>query len=83
MLSIGIGEIQKNIAILNSLNEAVKVIDKRRKKTVALIYPYKQTPSIMLLGGKYQQDVAPIVDLEKAKEEAMVSYLREKYALSH
>ncbi len=83
MISMGIGEIQKNIAILNSLKEVIKIVDKRRKKTVAIIYPATKAGPICELRGKYKTRISeqPIDDLEEAKAKAMMLAMEEKYGL--
>jgi hypothetical protein len=83
MISMGIGQIQKNISILTTLTEAIRIIDKRRNKTVALIYPATSASSILTLSGKYKNRVESVLDLESAKESAMMSAMEEKYGLSH
>jgi len=82
MISMGIGEMQKNISILNSLKEVIKIVDKRRKKTVAIIYPATKAGPICELRGKYKTRISePIDDLEEAKAKAMMLAMEEKYGL--
>jgi len=79
MLSIGIGEIQKNTSILSKLTEAVAIIDKRKKIIVATVYPVKQTNIVSKLAGKYKNRVTQIEDLEEVKQKAMMMAMEEKY----
>ena len=80
MHQIGIGEIQKNIALLTQLSEAVEVVDKRRKERVAVIYPVHRSSVVERLAGKYKTRIKhPVKDLERAKTEAMAMAMREKY----
>jgi len=83
MLSIGIGEIQKNTSILSKLTQAVAVIDKRKKEIVATIYPVKQTNVVSKLAGKYKNRVEPMEDLEEVKQKAMMIAMEEKYGQSN
>lgn len=83
MISMGVGQIQKNISILTTLTEAIRIIDKRRNKTVALIYPASSSAPILSLAGKYKNRVESVTDLESAKESAMMTAMEEKYGLSH
>ena len=82
MESISIGEIQKNISLLTKLKEAITVIDKRKNKKVAVIYPLHEESIIDALAGKYQNRVPKVEDLEKVKKEAFAEAMREKYGLS-
>jgi hypothetical protein len=83
MISMGVGQIQKNISILTTLTEAIRIVDKRRNKTVAIVYPASSYSSILSLAGKYKNRVQAIDDLSKAKESAMMEAMGEKYGLSH
>lgn len=83
MTSMGVGQIQKNISVLTSLTEAIRIVDKRRNKTVAIVYPASSSPSILSLAGKYKNRVQAVDDLAIAKETAMMEAMGEKYGLSH
>lgn len=83
MISMGVGEIQKSISILTTLTEAIRIVDKRRNKTVAIVYPASSSTSILSLAGKYKNRVQAVDDLSKAKESAMMEAMEEKYGLSH
>lgn len=83
MTSMGVGQIQKNISVLTSLTEAIRIVDKRRNKTVAIVYPVSSSPSILSLAGKYKNRVQAVDDLTTAKEAAMMEAMGEKYGLSH
>jgi len=83
MHQIGIGEIQKNIALLTQLSEAVEVVDKRRKERVAVIYPVHRSSVVERLAGKYKKYIEHAAeDLKYVKEEAIARAMREKYGLS-
>ncbi len=83
MISMGVGQIQKNISILTTLTEAIRIVDKRRNKTVAIVYPASSSNSILSLAGKYKNRVEATSDLTVAKESAMMEAMGEKYGLSH
>ncbi len=83
MDSISIGEIQKNISLLTKLEEPITIVDKRRNKSVAVVYPTKQHSIVSSLAGKYKGRVQSINDLESAKEEALKEAFGEKYGLSY
>ena len=83
MISMGVGQIQKNISILTTLTEAIRIVDKRRNKTVAFLYPASTSSSILSLAGKYKNRVEGVSDLTIAKESAMMEAMGEKYGLSH
>jgi hypothetical protein len=83
MYSISIGEIQKNISLLTHLTEAFTIVDKRKNKSVATVYPIKQNSIISSMAGKYKDRVVKVENLEMAKEMAMMEVLGEKYGLSH
>jgi len=86
MQTIGIGELQKNMGILTHLTEALTIVDKRKNKEIAVVYPIHEEnkPNIVdvLAGslGKYTD--IKIDDLDKAKEEAMMEAMREKYGFT-
>jgi len=83
MQSISIGEIQKNISLLTQLKDSFAIVDKRKNKTVAIVYPIKNSGSVVdSLAGKYRYRVSKVDDLEEAKEKALVEAFGEKYGLS-
>jgi len=83
MLSIGIGELQKNISIFQNLTEVLEVVDKRTKQPLALVYPIHKHSQTTLLAGKYK-DKANLtsMSIEQIKEEALTKAMEEKYGLS-
>ena len=83
MYSVSIGEIQKNITLITKLTEAITIVDKRKNKDVAVVYPIKKHSVIASLAGKYKDRVEKVDDLEMAKEEAMRQAMAEKYDLPH
>ena len=83
MYSVSIGEIQKNITLITKLTEAITIVDKRKNKEVAIVYPIKKHSIIASLAGKYKDKVKKVDDLEMAKEEAMKQAMGEKYDLPY
>jgi len=83
MLSIGIGEIQKNSSIFSNLTETMQIIDKRKKQVLAMVYPIQNVSVVDTLAGKYRKRVEPTeTDFETIKESAMQIAMEEKYGLS-
>ncbi len=83
MVSIGIGELQKNISIFQNLTEILEVVDKRTKQPLALVYPIHKSSMTTVLAGKYKDKVAPSgKDFEEIKETALLEAMGEKYGLS-
>ena len=83
MLSIGIGEIQKNTSVFTNMTEAIQIIDKRKKQVLAMVYPVKKQSVIKKLSGKYKDRVQKNgMLLGEIKEFSMMEALREKYGLS-
>jgi len=83
MLSIGIGEIQKNSSIFSNLTETMQIIDKRKKQVLAMVYPIQNVSVVDTLAGKYKKRVKPIKrDFKSIKESAMQVAMEEKYGLS-
>ena len=84
MNSLSIGDIQKNISLLTKQQEAFAIIDKRKNKRVAIVYPIQKNSIISAMAGKYKNRVKQKnVDLQEAKEIAMFEAMREKYGLSN
>ncbi|HGG59562.1 MAG TPA: hypothetical protein ENK26_06535 [Gammaproteobacteria bacterium] len=80
MKTIGIGEIQRNTSILGNLSESVEIVDKRQKKTVAVVYPVRTQSIVKRLAGKYRsfaKNKSP--NLKEAKETAMTAAMEEKF----
>ena len=89
MRTIGIGELQKNMGILTHLTEALTIVDKRKNKEVAVIYPIHDAdePDIVEQMSQRAQVKAKkrgivIEDLDAAKEEAMMEAMKEKYGFT-
>ena len=61
------------------MTDIIEVVDKRRKKKVATIYPANKTNIVKKLSGKYKNRVKKIEDLEEAKNLAMTKAMEEKY----
>jgi len=82
MLSIGIGEIQKNSSIFSNLTEVMQIIDKRKKQVLAMVYPIQNTSVISALAGKYKDVVKPTdLSMDEIKESAMLSAMHDKYKI--
>jgi len=82
MQTISIGELQKNISLLNNIDDIFTIIDKRKNKKVATIYPERKHSIVESMAGKYKDRVTPCDDLEVAKLQAMQKAMEEKYGLS-
>lgn len=80
---MGIGELQKRIAILTRLRESVQVVDRRRRKPVAMIYPYRQGAGVRRLAGKYRDRIeGRHKDWIEMREAALTAAWDRKYGLS-
>jgi TRAP-type C4-dicarboxylate transport system substrate-binding protein len=88
MRTIGIGELQKNMGILTHLTEALTIVDKRKNKEIAVVYPVNNNKHNMIeeMSRKFQKKFKErgivIKDLDKAKEDAMMEAMKEKYGFS-
>ncbi len=83
MLSIGIGEIQKNTSIFTHITETIQIVDKRKKQVLAMVYPVKEQSVIKKLAGKYKNKVQNTnISLNEIKEISMREAMREKYDIS-
>ena len=80
MLSIGIGEIQKNSSIFSNLTEVMQIIDKRKKQVLAMVYPVQTTSVIDKLAGKYKTK-STTMTFDEVKESAMTKAMQEKYGI--
>jgi len=83
MLSVGIGEIQKNSAIFSNLTETMQIIDKRKKQVLAMVYPINRSSVVHKLAGKYRNRVKKTnLTFQEIRESAMQEAMEEKYGLS-
>jgi len=88
MRTIGIGELQKNMGILTHLTEALTIVDKRKNKEIAVVYPVNNNKHNMIeeMSRKFQKKSKErgivIEDLDKAKEDAMMEAMKEKYGFT-
>jgi hypothetical protein len=88
MQTIGIGELQKNMGILTRLTEALTIIDKRKNREVAVVYPvnHDRHNAVEEMSRRLRQRAKKrgivIGDLEKAKENAMMEAVKEKYGFA-
>lgn len=84
-MQAGLAEIQKNIALLTNLTEPLQVVDKRRKRIIATVYPYLKTNKARQLAGKYAARIPEHlknVDFAQAREAAMLAAMKKKYDLT-
>jgi len=80
MLSIGIGEIQKNSSVFSNLTEAIQIIDKRKKQVLAMVYPVQKQSIVDSLAGKYKDKVGSTsLTLQEIKEITMLNVVDKKY----
>ncbi len=86
MQTISIGELQKNVGILSNLTDTLVIRDKRKNKNIAVAYPADkelERDVVDSLSEKYRRRARErgivIEDLDKAKEEALVEAMKEKY----
>ncbi len=80
MLSIGIGEIQKNSSVFSNLTEAIQIIDKRKKQVLAMVYPIQKQSIVDSLAGKYKDKIGSTsLTSQEIKEITMLSVVDEKY----
>jgi len=82
MISIGIGEIQKNTSIFANLTESLQIVDKRRKQILAMVYPVKKQSMVNSLAGKYKNKIPKIQKDNNIKEISMMKAMGDKYGLS-
>ena len=82
MLSIGIGEIQKNTSVFTNITETIQIIDKRKKQVLAMVYPVNQQSVVKNLAGKYRNKVQENnMSIEEIKDYSMMKAMEEKYGL--
>lgn len=83
MLTIGIGEIQKNSSVFSNLTEVMQIIDKRKKQVLAMVYPIQNVSVIDGLAGKYKNKIKQTtLSVEEIQEVSMRLAMEEKYGLS-
>jgi hypothetical protein len=83
MLSVGIGELQKNTSIFTNLQETIQIIDKRKKQVLAMVYPIREQSVINSIAGKYKNRIEKTeLTMDEIKEQAMMMAMEDKYGLS-
>jgi hypothetical protein len=85
MKILSISDIQKNISIFNSLTETIQVLDKRKNKVIATIFPNQKNSVVKELGGKYAKYLngkKKLKDFNEVRELALKEAFKEKYGLS-
>ena len=81
-MQAGLAEIQKNIALLTNLTEPLQVVDKRRRRIIATVYPHLKTNNAKRLAGKYADRIPENLqnlDYAQVREAAMSGAFREKH----
>ncbi len=80
-MMVSVGELQKNISMLNDIKEPIIVIDKRSKKQIAKIEPIKDN-DLDLLEELLKDDIVLDKDIvgKENFEEIYSEYLSEKYS---
>ena len=82
MLSVSIGDIQKNTKIFSETNEIFQVVDKRKNKVLAMVYPVRKNDITSTLSGKYKNKITKTnLNLSKIKELSLMQNISEKYDL--
>ena len=56
-MQVWLAEIQKNISILSNINDVLTIVDKRKKKSIARIYPIKKNNISKRLSWFFFNDV--------------------------
>jgi len=81
MRTLSIGELQRNSSIVTNLKEAIKIVDKRKKRDVAIVYPIKDRKSGIVdkMAGKYKTIFSKKADYNKERDEALTKAFGEKY----
>jgi hypothetical protein len=91
MQTISIGQLQKNVGILTRLTEALTIVDKRKNKSVAVVYPVVETPDApdtkhsmtSVLAGKYNNLAKHNhKDFRQIRDEAMYAAMKEKHGFA-
>ena len=92
MQTISIGELQKNVGILTRLDEALTIVDKRRNRNIAVVYPVEEiSPAApaqkhsmtSMLAGKYNHLAKHNhKTFRQIREEAMYLAMKEKYGFA-
>ncbi len=83
MQKISIGDLQKNISVLTKIDDSLTIVDKRKNRAVAVVYPIKQNSVVKSLAGKYKNRIGKTdKSLQEIKEQALKEALGQKYGLS-
>ena len=84
MQKVSIGDLQKNISLLTKIEDSLTIVDKRKNRAVAIVYPINQNSITKTLAGKYKNRVSKTAkSLQEIKEEALTKAFGEKYGLSN
>ena len=88
MQTIGIGELQRNMGILTRLTEPMTIVDKRKNREIAVVYPIeeRQPDIVAKMAGvfhEYAKNVDPDKSFREIREEAMAAAMKEKYGFTN
>jgi len=84
MQTVSIGDLQKNISLLTKIDDSLTIVDKRKNRAVAIVYPIEQNSVAKNLAGKYKNRVNKTTkSLQEIKEQALTEAFGEKYGLSN
>ena len=84
MKIVSIGDLQKNISLITKIKDSLTIVDKRKNRAVAIVYPIKQNSITKNLAGKYKNRVKKSnKSLQNVKEEALLKAFGKKYDLSN
>ena len=82
MQKVSIGDLQKNISLLTKIDDSLTIVDKRKNRAVAIVYPIEQNSVAKNLAGKYKNRVNKTTkSLQEIKEQALTEAFGEKYGL--
>jgi len=77
---VSVGELQKNISLLNNIKEPIIVIDKRSNTKIAKIEPLKNN-DLDLLEKLINNDIK-ITPTNESFEKVYTNHLKSKYGIS-
>jgi len=75
---VSVGELQKNISLLNNIKEPIIVIDKRSNKKIAKIEPIKNN-DLDLFNELIKDDIKVDSNITGSFEDVYIEHLKEKY----
>jgi len=75
---VSVGELQKNISLLNNIKEPIIVIDKRSNKKIAKIEPIKNN-YLDLFNELLKDDIKIDTNIQGNFEDVYIEHLKGKY----